>query len=81
MLEEMFIMNSTKNTLSPIERIISGKYGKTGLAVYSLIDGKRTAREIMKATKIGEAKFSSMVDFMHYQGIVKVDYPKNSAQA
>lgn len=69
-----------KKTLNPVEKIISEKYGKTGLAVYALIDGNRTTKEIMKEIGVKENKLADIVDFMHYQGIVKVDYPKNSAQ-
>ena len=60
----------TSELLSPVERIISGKFGDAGLKVYSLIDGRRTAKEIMKQTKVSESKLLSMVDFMNFQGLV-----------
>jgi hypothetical protein len=75
MLKEMFTM---ENNLNPVEKIISEKFGKTGLEVYALIDGNRTTKEIMKETGVKENKLANIVDFMHYQGIVKVDYPKTA---
>ncbi|MBU0533079.1 hypothetical protein KKB44_06320 [Candidatus Micrarchaeota archaeon] len=65
-----------KSNLSPVEKIISNKYGDLGLQVYSLIDGQRTAEEIMSETGLTEAKLVEMLDFMDEQGIIKLDYPK-----
>ncbi|MFH0885342.1 MAG: hypothetical protein V1861_06550 [Candidatus Micrarchaeota archaeon] len=62
--------------LSPVEKIISDKYGDIGLQVYSLIDGQRTAEEIMRATGLTEPKLVEILDFMDEQGIIKLDYPK-----
>ncbi|MGV8085798.1 MAG: hypothetical protein ACP5N9_06130 [Candidatus Bilamarchaeum sp.] len=63
-------------SLSPVEKIIYDKYGDVGLRVYALIDGQRTAEEIMKDTGLTEAKLVEMLDFMDEQGIIKLDYPK-----
>lgn len=62
--------------LSPVEKIISDKYGDIGLQVYSLIDGQRTAEEIMRNTGLTEPKLVEILDFMDEQGIIKLDYPK-----
>lgn len=62
--------------LSPVEKIISDKYGDIGLQVYSLIDGARTAEEIMRDTGLSEPKLVEILDFMDEQGIIKLDYPK-----
>jgi hypothetical protein len=65
-----------KPQLSPVEKIISDKYGDLGIQVYSLIDGQRTAEEIMSDTGLTEAKLVEILDFMDEQGIIKLDYPK-----
>ncbi|MCI0503132.1 hypothetical protein L0Y65_00300 [Candidatus Micrarchaeota archaeon] len=64
--------------LSPVEKIISDKYGDIGLQVYSLIDGQRTAEEIMRDTGLTEPKLVEILDFMDEQGIIKLDYPKGA---
>jgi len=61
---------------SPVERIIEEKYGKVGLQVYKLIDGRRTAEQIMKDTGLTEAKLVEILDFMDEEGIIKLEYPK-----
>jgi hypothetical protein len=63
--------------LSPVEKIISDKYGDIGLRVYALIDGQRTAEEIMRETGLTEPKLVEILDFMDEQGIIKLDYPKS----
>lgn len=63
--------------LSPVEKIIFEKYGDVGLRAYSLIDGQRTAEEIMRETGLTESKLVEMLDFMDEQGIIKLDYPKS----
>ena len=61
--------------LSPVERIIKDKYGETGIKVYKLIDGQRTAEEIIKETGVSESKLVEMLDFMDEEGIIKLEYP------
>lgn len=63
--------------LTPVERIIKEKYGDVGLRVYILIDGRRTAEQIMKETGLTEAKLVEILDFMDEQGIIKLEYPKD----
>ncbi len=62
--------------LTPIEKIIKDKYGDIGLQVYNLIDGQKTAEEIMTETGLSESKLIEILDFMDDQGIIKLDYPK-----
>ncbi|VVC03489.1 Uncharacterised protein [Candidatus Bilamarchaeum dharawalense] len=69
---------SSEPELSPVEKIISDKYGDIGLRVYALIDGQRTAEEIMRETGLTEPKLVEILDFMDEQGIIKLDYPKGS---
>jgi hypothetical protein len=74
--EEEKPAESSENEMSPVEKIIFEKYGDLGLRAYSLIDGQRTAEEIMRETGLTEAKLVEMLDFMDEQGIIKLDYPK-----
>ncbi len=62
--------------LSEAERKIKKKYGEVGLKVYTLIDGQRTAEEIMEETGLSEPKLIEILDFMDEKGIIKLDYPK-----
>ncbi len=73
--------DEAESDLSPVEKIISEKYGDLGLTVYALIDGQRTAEEIMKETGLTEAKLVEILDFMDEQGIIKLDYPKGKPAA
>jgi len=61
--------------LSPVEKIIKEKYGDVGIKVYTLIDGQRTAEEIMKQTGLSESKLVEILDFMDDEGIIKLEYP------
>jgi len=67
--------------LTPIEKIIKNKYGDIGLQVYNLIDGQKTAEEIMNETGLSESKLIEILDFMDEQGIIKLDYPKSKEKA
>ncbi|MFZ5501174.1 MAG: hypothetical protein ACOY58_04595, partial [Candidatus Micrarchaeota archaeon] len=69
-----------ESELSPVEKIIKDKYGEVGLQVYALIDGQRTAEEIMQDTGLTEPKLVEILDFMDAQGIIKLDYPKASGE-
>ncbi len=61
--------------LTPGEKKIKEKYNQQGLDVYNLIDGQRTAEEIMKKTGVTEAKLIEMLDFMEKEGIIKLEHP------
>ena len=67
--------------LSPVEKIISDKYGDVGLQIYNLIDGRRTAEEVMRETGLTESKLVEILDFMDEKGIIKLDYPKGNRLA
>jgi len=58
-----------------VEKTIRDKYGDIGLQVYTLIDGQRTAEEIMQETGLDEAKLVEILDFLDEQGIIKLEYP------
>ncbi|MFP3949545.1 MAG: hypothetical protein ACLFUZ_00415 [Candidatus Micrarchaeia archaeon] len=62
--------------LTPGERKIKKKYGEIGIDVYNLIDGQRTAEQIMRDTGITEKKLIEMLDFMENQGIIKLEHPE-----
>jgi hypothetical protein len=64
----------------PVEKIIKDKYGEIGLKVYTLIDGARTAEEIMEETGLDEEKLVEILDFLDEQGIIKLEYPKGKAE-
>lgn len=74
--EELTLEEEEVEELSPVEKIIRDKYGEVGLKVYTLIDGHRTAEQIMKETGLSEAKLVEILDFMDEQGIIKLEYPK-----
>ena len=62
--------------LSPLEKLIFGRYGELGILVYNLIDGQRTAEEIMMETGISEVKLVEILEFMDNQGIIKLERPQ-----
>jgi len=64
--------------LSPLEKIIFGKYGETGVRVYNLIDGEKTAEEILNETGISEVQLVEMLEFMDTQGIIKLEKPETA---
>ena len=64
-----------REKLSPIERIIFNKYGSTGVLVYKLIDGEKTAEEIMLETGLSEVKLVEILEFLESQGIIKLEKP------
>ena len=66
---------------SPLEKIIFDKYGQVGLQVYTLIDGERTAEDILNETGLSESKLVEILEFMNEQGIIKLDRPLRSPQS
>ncbi len=64
-----------RTNLSPLEKLISDKYGPVGLKVYELIDGERTAEDILNETGLSESKLVEILEFMNEQGIIKLDRP------
>lgn len=67
--------NDEVNELTPVEKIIKDKYGEVGIKVYNLIDGQKTAEEIMNETGLSESKLVEILDFMDDEGIIKLEYP------
>ncbi|MFA6489974.1 MAG: hypothetical protein WCT52_04820 [Candidatus Micrarchaeia archaeon] len=63
------------DTLSPLEKIIFDKYGDMGVQVYNLIDGEKTAEEILRQTGVSEAKLVEILEFMDEQGVIKLEKP------
>ena len=67
--------------LNPVEKTIKEKYGEAGLKVYALIDGQKTAEEIMKDVGISEAQLIEMLEYMEKQGIIKLEHPESKESA
>ncbi len=67
--------------LTPSELMIQKKYGNVGIKVYNLIDGQRTAEEIMEETGITESELIEMLDFMEKEGIIRLEHPEKKRGA
>ncbi|MEM3364531.1 MAG: hypothetical protein QXS93_03410 [Candidatus Micrarchaeia archaeon] len=65
-----------KEELSQFEKIIKDEYGSKGLLVYRLIDGKRTAEEIMKEANVDEEFIIEFFGFLENRGIIRLEKPK-----
>ncbi|MFN3909817.1 MAG: hypothetical protein ACK4J0_01110 [Candidatus Anstonellaceae archaeon] len=63
----------SKDSLSAAEKEIFQKYGDIGLKVYSLIDGYRSAQEIMEEASISESLLIEMLNFMESKGIITLE--------
>ena len=66
---------NSPDTLSPLEKVIHDKYGDIGVQVYNLIDGEKTAEEILRQTGVSEAKLVEILEFMDEQGVIKLEKP------
>ncbi len=64
-----------EDLLSPLEKIIFDKFGREGVEVYNLIDGEKTAEQILQETKISESKLVEILEFMDDEGIIKLEKP------
>jgi DNA-directed RNA polymerase specialized sigma subunit len=71
---------SPPESLSPLERTIYEKYGEVGVKIYNMIDGEKTAEEILRQTGISEAKLVEILEFMDEQGIIKLEKPLEGAE-
>ena len=69
-----------KDLLSPLEKIIYEKYGQVGVRIYNLIDGEKTAEEILRETGVSEAKLVEVLEFMDEEGIIKLEKPEQEAE-
>ncbi len=61
--------------LSPLEQRIYKKYGEVGVKVYTLIDGEKTAEQILLETGISEVKLVEILEFLETEGIIKLEKP------
>jgi hypothetical protein len=53
-----------EDLLSPLEKIIFNKFGKEGVDVYNLIDGEKTAEQILNETGVSESKLVEILDLV-----------------
>jgi len=70
-----------EESLTPLEKLIHDKYGKIGVKIYNLIDGERTAEEILLETGVSEMKLVEILEFMDSQGIIKLEKPAEATPA
>jgi hypothetical protein len=68
-----------ENSLSPLEKVLYKKHGEIGVRIYNLIDGEKTAEEILHETGVSEAKLVEVLEFMDEQGIIKLEKPEEKA--
>ncbi len=66
--------------LTPVERKVYDKFGKVGVKVYSLIDGEKTAEQILKATGISDVKLIEILEYLDTEGIIKLEKPDNRSK-
>ena len=64
-----------EDLLSPLEKIIYNKFGREGVEVYNLIDGEKTAEQILRDTGISETRLVEILEFMDDEGIIKLEKP------
>ena len=65
-----------EDSLSPLEKVLYRKHGAIGVKIYNLIDGEKTAEEILRETGVSEAKLVEILEFMDEQGIIKLEKPE-----
>jgi len=65
-----------EESLSPLEKVLYRKHGAIGVRIYNLIDGEKTAEEILRETGVSEAKLVEVLEFMDEQGIIKLEKPE-----
>jgi len=65
-----------EDSLSPLEKVLYRKHGAIGVRIYNLIDGEKTAEEILRETGVSEAKLVEILEFMDEQGIIKLEKPE-----
>ena len=68
-----------ENSFSPLEKVLYKKHGDVGVKIYNLIDGEKTAEEILSETGVSEAKLVEVLEFMDEQGIIKLEKPAERA--
>ncbi len=70
-----------EESLSPLEKVLYRKHGSIGVRIYNLIDGEKTAEEILRETGVSEAKLVEILEFMDEQGIIKLEKPEEKASS
>ncbi|MCX8174945.1 MAG: hypothetical protein N3E51_01955 [Candidatus Micrarchaeota archaeon] len=70
----------SEELLSPLEKLLYQKFGPTGVQIYNLIDGEKTAEEILRETGISETKLVEILEFMDEQGIIKLEKPQEKEE-
>jgi len=70
-----------EDSLSPLEKVLYRKHGSIGVRIYNLIDGEKTAEEILRETGVSEAKLVEILEFMDEQGIIKLEKPAEEKAA
>ncbi|MFA5929430.1 MAG: hypothetical protein WC861_00955 [Candidatus Micrarchaeia archaeon] len=70
-----------EDSLSPLEKVLYRKHGSIGVRIYNLIDGEKTAEEILRETGVSEAKLVEILEFMDEQGIIKLEKPEEKQPA
>lgn len=68
-----------EDLLSPLEKVIFETYGELGVRVYNLIDGEKTAEEILRETGMTEAKLVEILEFMDERGIIRLEKPQEES--
>jgi len=69
---------SANHSVTPMEKTILDAYGEQGLKVYSLIDGHKSARQILEETGVSESKLVEILEFMNKKGIIKLEKPEGA---
>lgn len=69
-----------EDNLTQTEKFVKDKYGDVGLKVYQLIDGQRTAEEILKETGLTDVKLLEILNWLGDQGIIKLNYPEKKLE-
>jgi DNA-binding Lrp family transcriptional regulator len=71
---EVFGQEEEPEELSPEEKILKEKFGDVGVKVYRLIDGQRSAQEILEEVGISEDELINMLEYMERHGIIKLEH-------
>ncbi len=68
-----------KEELNELEKMIKEKFGDKGVEIYRLIDGKRTAEQIMNEAGVEEDTIISLFDFLESRGTIRLERPHGRA--
>ncbi|MCX8205879.1 MAG: hypothetical protein N3H30_01485 [Candidatus Micrarchaeota archaeon] len=62
--------------LSEFEELIRQEFGEKGVEAYRLIDGKRTAEQIMNEAGVDEELIIKLFEFLEAKGVIRLERPK-----